>query len=40
MVLPKNMIRVSKLKEGDSIEVIAGSAASVKKDDLILRKVP
>jgi bifunctional DNA-binding transcriptional regulator/antitoxin component of YhaV-PrlF toxin-antitoxin module len=40
IVIPKNLMRITKWEEGDIIEVIPGSAVSVKKDDLILRKVP
>ncbi len=36
--IPRDLIRISKLKEGDTLEVIMGSAVTAKKDDLILRK--
>jgi hypothetical protein len=39
VVIPQNLIRVTKWDEGDEIEVMPGSAVAVKKDDLILRKV-
>ncbi len=39
IVIPKNLRRIAKWEEGDVIEVMPGSAVSVKKDDLILRKV-
>ena len=38
--LPPNFLRITKWKEGDTLEVMVGGAASIKKDDLILRKVP
>jgi hypothetical protein len=38
--IPSNFLRITKLKEGDTIEFIMGESVSIKKDDLILRKVP
>lgn len=38
--IPYNMIRIAKLKEGDTLEFIPASALTPKKDDLILRKIP
>jgi PDZ domain-containing secreted protein len=38
--IPQNFIRITKLREGDTIEFIMGESVSIKKDDLILRKVP
>ncbi len=40
IIIPKNMLRITKWTEGDTIEVMPGSAVTVKKDDLIFRKVP
>jgi|GEM_PF-1619441 len=39
IIVPKNLVRIAKWSEGDTIEVMPGSAATVKKDDLILRKI-
>jgi hypothetical protein len=38
--IPPNFLRITKIKEGDQVEFIMGNAVSIKKDDLILRKVP
>jgi hypothetical protein len=38
--IPQNFLRITKLQEGDEIEFIPGSAVSIKKDDLIIRKIP
>lgn len=38
--LPSNFLRITKWKEGDVLEVMVGGSASIKKDDLILRKLP
>ena len=37
--IPLNQLRIAKLGEGDTIEIMPGSAVPVKKDDLILRKL-
>jgi bifunctional DNA-binding transcriptional regulator/antitoxin component of YhaV-PrlF toxin-antitoxin module len=38
ILLPRDLMRVVKWREGDEIEVILGSEAEAKKDDLILRR--
>ncbi len=38
VLLPRDLIRVIKWMEGDEIEVILGSEAEPKKDDLVLRR--
>lgn len=39
MEIPSDYLRITKWKEGDTIELIPGRAVTSKKDDLILRKV-
>ena len=38
VLLPRDLVRVIKWKNGDEIEVILGSEAEPKKDDIILRR--
>lgn len=38
IVLPKDLIRVVKWREGDEIEAIPGSEVEAKNEDIILRK--
>jgi bifunctional DNA-binding transcriptional regulator/antitoxin component of YhaV-PrlF toxin-antitoxin module len=38
VLLPRDLVRVIKWKEGDEIEIIPASEAEPKKDDLILRR--
>jgi uncharacterized membrane protein (UPF0127 family) len=38
--IPSNFLRITKIKEGDQVEFIMGNSVSIKKDDLVLRKVP
>lgn len=38
IILPRDLMRVVKWRAGDEIEVILGSEAEPKKDDLILRR--
>jgi len=37
--IPLDVIRVAGLKEGDMVELMPGSAVSVKKDDVIIRRI-
>ncbi len=38
IVLPRDLIRVVKWREGDKIEAIPGSEAEAKNEDIILRR--
>ncbi len=38
VLLPEDLIRVIRWKEGDEIEAVVGSEASARKEDLILRR--
>ncbi len=38
--IPATLVRIAKIKEGDTVEVMPGNAVTVKKDDLIVRKAP
>jgi bifunctional DNA-binding transcriptional regulator/antitoxin component of YhaV-PrlF toxin-antitoxin module len=38
VLLPRDLVRVIKWKKGDEIEIILGSEAEPKKEDLILRR--
>ncbi len=38
ILLPEDLIRVIKWKEGDEIEAVVGSEASARKEDIILRR--
>ena len=38
VVLPRDLMRVVKWREGDQIEAIHGSETDAKEDDIILRK--
>ncbi len=39
MEIPSDYVRITKWKEGDTIELIPGNAVTSKKDDLILRRI-
>lgn len=36
--LPRDLLRVKGWKEGDTIEVLSGSSAQARKEDIVLRK--
>jgi hypothetical protein len=38
--VPSDVLRMARLKEGDTMEFLSGSTLSAKKDDIILRKTP
>lgn len=38
VLLPRDLVRVIKWRDGDEIEIILGSEAEPKKEDLILRR--
>ncbi|MFH1773663.1 MAG: hypothetical protein ABH874_01735 [Methanobacteriota archaeon] len=38
ILLPEDLIRVTKWKEGDEIDAVLGSEAAARKEDIILRR--
>lgn len=38
ILLPDELVRIARWKEGDEIEVVPGSEVAARKEDLVLRK--